>query len=88
MKSTKTAKFIVLENFPLYGINVVCMSEANIDPMYVPYTWNFSWHVYFTVEHETRIFAVEISRMKVLPKIFAFFTPCYKAMYENCMLLI
>ena len=30
------------------------------------YTWNFSRHVYFTVKHETRIFAVEISRMKVI----------------------
>ena len=42
----------------------------------VPYTWNFSRYVYFTVEHETRIFAVEISRMKPgHPKIFAFFAP-------------
>ena len=48
----------------------------------VPYTWNFSRHVYFTVEHETRIFAVEISRMKVIQKI-RVFMPCYKAMYEN-----
>ena len=32
----------------------------------IPYTWNFSRHVYFTVEHETWIFAVEISRMKVI----------------------
>ena len=55
---------------------------------HIPYTWNFSRHVYFTVEHETRIFAVEISRMKVHPKNFTFFVPCYKAMYEKCMLLI
>ena len=31
----------------------------------IPYTWNFSWHIYFTVEHETRIFVVEILRMKL-----------------------
>ena len=36
----------------------------------LPYTWNFSWHVYFTVEHETRIFAVEGH-----PKNCAFFAP-------------
>ena len=38
----------------------------------IPYTWNFSRHVYFTVEHETRIFAVEISRMKVIQKFSRF----------------
>ena len=32
----------------------------------LPYTWNFSQHVYFTVKHGTRIFTVEISRMKVI----------------------
>ena len=35
----------------------------------LPYTWNFSRHVYFKVEHETWIFTVEISRMKVIQKI-------------------
>ena len=39
----------------------LCHSIDNI-----PYTWNFSRHVYFTVKYETRIFAVEISRMKVI----------------------
>ena len=38
----------------------------------IPYTWNFSQHVYFTVEHETRIFAVEISRIKVIQKFSRF----------------
>ena len=32
----------------------------------IPYTWNFLRHVYFMVEHETGIFTVEISRMKVI----------------------
>ena len=36
--------------------------------MILPYTWNFSQHVYFTVKHKTRIFAVEILRMKVIQK--------------------
>ena len=38
----------------------------------IPYTWNFSRYVYFTVEHEIRIFAVEISRMKVIQKFSRF----------------
>ena len=38
----------------------------------VPYPWKFSRHVYFTVKHETRIFAVEISRMKVIQKFSRF----------------
>ena len=54
-----------------------------IHSLILPYTWNFSRHVYFTVNHETRIFADE-----GYPKFFAFFAPCYKAMYKKCMLLI
>ena len=39
---------------------------------YIPYTGNFSRHVYFTVKHGTRIFAVENSRMKVIQKFSRF----------------
>ena len=39
---------------------------------YIPYTWNFSQQVYFTVKHETRIFVVEISQMKVIQKFSRF----------------
>ena len=34
----------------------------------LPYIWKFLRHVYFTVEHETWIFVVEISRMEVIQK--------------------
>ena len=49
---------------------VYCMAKLAIK--HLPYTWNFSRHVYFTVKHETRIFAVEISRMKVIQKFSCF----------------
>ena len=56
--------------------------------IHILYTWNFSWHVYFTVEHKTWIFAVEISRMKVIQKCSRFSRlATLKAMYEKCMLL-
>ena len=38
----------------------------------IPCTWKFLRHVYFTVKHETRIFTVEISRMKVIQKFSRF----------------
>ena len=38
----------------------------------IPYTWNFLRHVYFTVKHKTRIFVVEISRMKVIQRFSRF----------------
>ena len=38
----------------------------------IPYTRNFSRHVYFMVKHGTKIFAVEISQMKVIQKFSCF----------------
>ena len=40
--------------------------------MQLPYTQNFSCHVYFMVKHGTRIFTVETSRMKVIQKFRVF----------------
>ena len=41
-----------------------CARIMNYKEVSIPYTWKFSRHVYFTVKHETRIFAVKILRMK------------------------
>ena len=38
----------------------------------IPYTQNFSQHVYFTVKHGTRIFMVEILQMKIIQKFSCF----------------
>ena len=53
----------------------------------IPYTWNFLQHVYFTVKHETRIFAVEISQMKVIQN-FHVFRALLQGYVRKCMLLI
>ena len=52
--------------------------RANIQ---VPYTQNFSWHVYFTVKHGTRIFVVEILRMKIIQKFLRFLCHATKNLY-------
>ena len=68
---------------PCQWVTSTCVyyPEFQLYKKYILYTWNFSWHVYFTVKHETRIFAVEISRMKVIQKFSHFSRLAVRKMY-------
>ena len=50
-----------------YGSRIFDSHIVTLAEVYqkIPYTWKFLWHVYSTVKCGTRIFAVEISWMKV-----------------------
>ena len=69
--SASTTWYVASAELPSYPQITTCGVSCTMSTIcfqQIPYTWNFLWHVYFTDEHETRIFAVEIMQMKVIQK--------------------
>ena len=97
VKSTKTAKFIIIKNLSLYGIalycNVCCTNVVNAQSLHHKTNWN-SINLDYILEYFTLIYSYAGCVLFLLPKpIFSYemsfyqnpIKHCYMAMYCNTL---